>query len=603
MSHLLRLTLAVLIAQCGVGVLAQESASEVQAAREVFERNLDSIRNRDRAAYLATYLESESFTASTLTGLVSGFDRFAAQESAWPDTFDASDLQLAGVAPGVVYGTYRYRVRYGADEVSGLSQRLFVRTDDGWRIAVTGAMAAPPGTPPPPRAIVGATLIDGRGGAPITDATVIVRGGKIDCAGTAAECRVPSEGVEITDAAGMWLTPGLVDAHVHFSQTGWADARPDALDVRDRYPYAAVIAGLERNPERFARSYVCSGVTTVFDVGGYPWTLALPERFRHDTRAPRVVAAGPLLSTLDHWLNLPAERQFIAPKSEDAVRSAVEYLADRGSSAIKFWFIVTPDLTVSQGAPIVTAAGREAARAGLPFIVHATGLAEAKIALRAGANLFVHSIDDLPLDEEFIALARRTGTIVIPTLIVPAGYRAMFGAAATGTAPAVDDPNGCVDRATLARIAETASLPFAMTPQQQEIQEARYIRRRAMAAANLMTLVRAGIPVATGTDAGNPLTLHGPSIYAEMEAMQSAGMTPMQVITASTLTASRAMGLEAETGSIKPGKTADLLLLAEDPGADVSNFRRLRFVMRAGELRSIEELSAAAVGSTPEEAE
>jgi imidazolonepropionase-like amidohydrolase len=596
------LLLLLVTALSAKGAIAQQTGPEVQAAREVFEQNLDAIRNRDRAAYLETYLASEAFTASTLTGLLTGYDRFAAQEAAWPDTFDASDLQLVRVAPGVVYGTYRYRVRYGADEVSGLSQRLFVRTDDGWRIAVTGAMAAPPGTPPPPRAIVGATLIDGRGGAPIADASVIVRGGRIDCAGTAIDCPVPAEGVEITDASGMWMTPGLVDAHVHFSQTGWADGRPDALDVRDRHPYEQVIASLERNPERFARSYVCSGVTTVFDVGGYPWTLQLPERFRHDTRAPRVVAAGPLLSTLDHWLNLPAARQFIAPSSEDAVRVAVEYLTAHGSSAIKFWFIVTPELTVARGAPLVAAAGREAARAGLPFIVHATGLAEAKAALHAGADVFVHSIDDLPLDEEFLELARRNGTIVIPTLIVPSGYRAMFHAAATSTAPIVDDPNGCVDPTTLARIAETASLPFTMTAQQQAAQEQRVNRRRAMAEANLMTLVREGIPVATGTDAGNPLTLHGPSIYAEMEAMQAAGMTPMQVITASTLTASRAMRIDRESGSIEPGRSADLLLVAADPAADVGNFRQLRFVMRAGELRSVEELSAAAAYEKPQEA-
>src|SRR5687767_15187280 len=51
---------------------------------------------------------------------------------------------------------------------------------------------------------------------------------------------------------------GLVDAHVHFSQTGWADGRPDALDVRDRHPYEEVVAGLRANPERFGRSLLRS---------------------------------------------------------------------------------------------------------------------------------------------------------------------------------------------------------------------------------------------------------------------------------------------------------------------------------------------------------
>ena len=79
----------------------------------------------------------------------------------------------------------------------------------------------------------------------------------------------------------MWITPGLIDAHVHFSQTGWADGRPDALDVRAKHPYDQVEADLKANPDRFGKSYVCSGVTSVWDVGGYPWTLRLHDRFEH----------------------------------------------------------------------------------------------------------------------------------------------------------------------------------------------------------------------------------------------------------------------------------------------------------------------------------
>ena len=104
-------------------------------------------------------------------------------------------------------------------------------------------------------------------------------------------------------------------------------------------------------------------------------------------------------------------------------------------------------------------------------------------------------------------------------------------------------------------------------------------------AANLKRVSDAGIPVAMGTDAGNPLTLHGPSVYAEMEAMQAAGMTPMEVLVAATRGGARAMGVERETGTLERGKSADLLVVAADPTKDVANLRKLRFVMRAGVLR------------------
>jgi len=571
--------------------LAADEAQDLAAARSVFEQNIEAIRQRDRAKYLSYYLQSEQFARGGATGFTTGFADFAKEAgSGWPDTIDASDIHLLRVQDGVVYGTYRYRVRYGTDEHSGISERLFLRTPNGWKIAITGAIDAPPGTPAPPRAIVGATLIDGRGGAPVANANVIIRDGKIECAGT--NCAVP-EGVTVVDAKGMWIAPGLIDAHVHFSQTGWADARPDALDVRAKHPYEEVEADLKANPQRFARSYICSGVTSVFDVGGFPWTLKLNEAFANDTRAPRVVAAGPLLSTLDHWLNLPAERQFVALKDADAARSGVRYLAAHGSHAIKVWYIVNKDLPIATTEPFVAAAGEEARAHKLPLIVHATGLAEAKAALRAGATLLVHSVWDQPIDDEFLALAKKNGTILTPTLTVARGYVRMFQSLIEKTPAKIDDPNRCVDSATLAKIAETATLDAgSLTREQVATRDQRTSERERIAAANLKKLVAAGIPIATGTDAGNPFTLHGPAIYAELDAMQAAGMTPMQVIVASTATASRALGVDAETGTIEKGKVADLVILTGDPSRDVANFRKLRYVVRAGVVRGIEELGA-----------
>jgi imidazolonepropionase-like amidohydrolase len=569
---------------------AQAPSSDVAAARAVFEKNLDAIRRRDKAAYLSCYWKSEKLARTGADGIALGY---AAHEKAagenWPDTFDASDLELVSVQPGVVYGTYRYRVRYGADEQMGISERLFLKTPEGWKIAMTSAFPAAPGTPPPPRAIVGATLVDGTGSAPVTNATIVLRGGKIDCAG---RCAIPA-GVTVVDGRGLWVTPGLVDAHVHFGQSGWADARPDFVDVRSKYPYESVSADLKQHPERFFRSHLCSGVTSVFDVGGYPWSIAMAQRERTDPRAPRVAAAGPLLSTIDFWVNLPAERQFIHLKDVEAARTGVAYLESLGADAVKVWYIVTPEQTVESSAAAVLAAGEEARKAGLPLIVHATGLAEAKVALKAGAHLLVHSVIGAPVDDEFLALAKKTGAIYCPTLTVFNGYHRLTQALLAKRPPSVDDPNGCVDAETTAHVAETARIP---QPKDIEERAARQTERVGVVdrngKANLKRVAEAGIPIAMGTDAGNPLTLHGPAVYAEMEAMQASGMTPMQVLVASTRGGAMAMGLEKEIGTVEKGKSADLLIVAGDPTADVANLRKARYVVRGGVVRSIEELKA-----------
>ncbi len=587
----MRKTLAALVLAWMCGAPAATGApgdagapTDLAAARAVFDQNIDAIRQRDRARYLSLYLNSERLVRGGPAGFSTGYEEFARGAGAqWPDTIEAADIRLTPVQPGMVYGTYRYRVRYGSEEHSGISERLFVKTDDGWKIALTGAIDSPPNTPAPPRAIAGATVIDGRGGPPLAGAVVVTRDGKIDCAG---QCEVPP-GTDVVDGKGMWITPGLIDAHVHFSQTAWADGRPDALDARATHPYEKTIGELKTDPHRYGRSYLCSGVTTVFDVGGYPWTLQIANRFAGDMSVPRVVAAGPLLSTRDHWVNLPGERQFIHLKDEESGRSGVRYLAAQNAKAVKVWYL-------NENAAAIRAAGDEARKHNLPLIVHATDLSQAKEALRAGAKLLVHSVWDVAVDQELIDLMKANDAILSPTLTVARGYVRMFRGAVEKRAPAIDDPNGCVDAATRARVAATATTPTPLKPEDVARRDQLTAERERLSDANLKALVAAGVSIATGTDAGNPMTLHGPSIFAEMEAMQRAGMTPMQVIVASTAVAARAAGVQNDTGTIEKGKSADLVLLGADPSKDVGNFRKTRYVMRGGVLRSMEDLSALA---------
>src|SRR6266545_950701 len=132
--------------------LAADEESDLTAARAIFDQNIAAIRQRDKDRYLSLYLHSDRLVRGGPTGFTTGYDEFAKQAgSRWPDEIEASDIHLTPLQPGFVYETYRYRVRYGAEEHSGISERLFIKTPDGWRIAVTGAIDAPPGTPAPPR--------------------------------------------------------------------------------------------------------------------------------------------------------------------------------------------------------------------------------------------------------------------------------------------------------------------------------------------------------------------------------------------------------------------------------------------------------------------
>ncbi len=572
--------LALLLTDLPTYRLAAQSP-DVTEARRVFEANIAAIHRRDRAAYLALYLDAPTFARNGPGGLALGYAPMAAsRDTTWPDSLIATDLVLVPIRPGVVYGQYRYRVTQRGVTTIGTSERVFVRTPRGWKIAVSTAFAAPPGTAPAPVALLGATVIDGTGVAAMPDAAVVVENGRLTCVGPRTACPVPP-GMDTMNLRGAWIIPGLIDAHVHFSQTGWVDGRPDALDLRTRgFPYDSTQAFLEQHPDRFLRAYLCSGVTGVFDVGGYPWTWALRSRAEADLTAPHVAAAGPLLSAVEHpILNLPWAQQIHYVPTDSAARAAVRAAVARGSDAIKVWFVVRPSADTTALKTMIMGAGEEAHRLGARLIVHATSLWAAKQALRAGADLLVHSVENAPVDDEFIQLAREHRTIYTPTLTVYDGYRQV------GTRRFTPHyPLSCVDPGTLAKARRTDSLPGGGAPDSvRQRQDAAQARRVATMQANLLAVHRAGITVAMGTDAGNPLTLHGPSVYWEMALMRQAGLSPLEVLVASTRNGALAMG-RADLGTLERGRLADLVVLDADPLADIANVTSVRYVMRGGAL-------------------
>ena len=309
--------------------------------------------------------------------------------------------------------------------------------------------------------------------------------------------------------------------------------------------------------------------------------------------APHVAAAGPLLTPVPGApFDLPSDRILVQLDSEETGRTMVQFLSAMGSTGIKFWQINTGDPEYMER---VEAVADEIRKQGNQMIAHATTLEQAKAALRNGTKLLVHSVSDMEVDDEFIELARENGTFYNPTMIVSAGYMLAYRAAADIEPIPYTDPNGCTDSKTL-NLIESAS-QFSDHPRLTEslLERARAFNPETDMSSetmvqNLKAVYDAGLPVVVGTDAGNPGTLHGVSVYDEMEAMQAAGITPADLIVMATKNGAESMRRGDDFGTLEPGKFGNLILLEDDPGEDISNVRSITHVMIKGTLKRVEDV-------------
>ncbi|MEJ2161872.1 MAG: amidohydrolase family protein, partial [Robiginitalea sp.] len=349
--------------------------------------------------------------------------------------------------------------------------------------------------------LTGATTFDGNGGV-ITNSVIIIREGKIESIG-GKELEIPANSKEI-DLSGKFITPGLVDAHVHFAQTGFFDGRPDVLDLRDTIDYIELQTRLQKNPDRYYEAYLRSGVTAVYDVGGYPWSIGLQAAAENNLNAPHVAAAGPLLTPVPDEnltaLNTPGQKQLVNLGSPEFGRQAVRQNSSLGSTGIKIWQLNLNDESFMES---LSAVADEVAKQGNTLIVHATDLDQAKEALRFGATVLVHSVDDQPVDEEFINLAKRAQVTYCPTLTVMRGYYNAFKS--LGGDFILADPNNVVDSETRELIKSANRLmeylPDPGGYEEMVLNYEGYVNglEKTMAE-NIQRVHKAGIPIAVSTD-------------------------------------------------------------------------------------------------------
>jgi len=369
---------------------------------------------------------------------------------------------------------------------------------------------------------------------------IAIKGSEIVAVTAGALC-----GTREIDAAGGWVMPGLIDAHIHFYNV-MAISDPASMTTFEETEMPARLDDFLRH-----------GVTTIKSVGD-PTSGILRTRTRiaaGELRGPRLLATGAGITGRDghpastiFGKNPWARARFAGEvDSVQQMRDLVHYMADMKVDAIKLlsegacachgedrysWEIpgfIAPVEIERLPCDVLRAGIETAHERGLKATVHTAQQIVAREAVEAGADALEHGImNELIDDDGLITLMRERDVTYVPTL---------WAHGATHSA----------------------------------------------AAQNLKRVAEAGVRVALGTDTFSGRGTYGLNTLEEVELMVNAGLSPVQSLSAGTSEAARLCG-RADLGIVAPGKRADLLLLAADPTTQITNIRSLRKTILNGTI-------------------
>lgn len=422
-------------------------------------------------------------------------------------------------------------------------------------------------------------LIDGTGSEPQKKKGIVIKNGKIDQVGSSQEIQNIA-GLDKYDMEGMCLLPGLIDAHVHLS--GVIGNRVDAFNI---HPLVRAYKSLIQ-----AQALMSYGITSVRDIS--PLGLYLKRLIaRGEVTGPRIVACGPGLTRCGGHADIP-ELPFsivddpndwtsnhywgVFANNEAEIRKMVRLQLREGADQIKFWASGggyssvdrEEDLhyTLAECKVIV----EEAKMIGkMRVLSHAEGLESIRYSIEAGVDSIEHGEG---LNEELAEEMVEKGIYLVPTVnLVGNWYLDRFGDKKVETVP-VSIEYG----------------PFRYIDALDETQIDPYADRDAVYRTFGMAKEK-GVKIAMGSDTvRDRTTRYGEYSIREMLAMEEAGMTPLEVITAATKTAAEVLGLEKYIGTIEEGKLGDFILVKGNPAEKLDilmDKNNIEYIFQNGQLK------------------
>lgn len=436
-------------------------------------------------------------------------------------------------------------------------------------LLVVNAPARPHAEQPASRikALVGGTLIDGFAGPPIRNSVILVDGERITAVGQVGQLAIPA-GAEVISTEGMSVLPGLWDMHVHLMINGHADYTHWDKTYPAQFESIIMPGG--------AKQLLMAGVTSARDLGG-PLEASINVRNKINNGTlpgPTLYVSGPFIQKAP-YPGTEAFRWGVAGAAD--ARAKVKRLADAGVDCIKL--IDQDQMTADEVRAVVD----EAHKHGLMVVGHSHRPDEIRIGLEAGVDNFEHtglsSSPEYPADV-IAALRERTANMSrgplywTPTIEGLLNYEALR-----------DDPEQLDDTAwhegltpeIIADIEQSIAHPdrlpyFQLTP----------IRRPTLAR-KFQQLRDAGVVMLVGTDSGIPMKFHSSSTWRELEAwVNILGVDPITAIRGATYWPAVAMKADRDSGTITPGKYADIIAVRGDVLRHIALLQRVDIVVKRG---------------------